>query len=25
VRLGEPDDDSGLLGAGLFAAGLVGR
>jgi C7-cyclitol 7-kinase len=25
VRPGEPDDDSGLLGAGLFAAGLVGR
>jgi glucokinase len=25
VRLGEPDDDSGLLGAGLFASGLVGR
>lgn len=23
VRLGEPDDDSGLLGAGLLAAGLV--
>lgn len=24
VRLGEPDDDSGLLGAGLVAAGAVG-
>jgi predicted NBD/HSP70 family sugar kinase len=25
VRLGEPDDDPGLLGSGLFASGLVGR